>query len=224
MSHNLAHRLFAEILGTGLLTVSVVGSAVSADRITDVPALIMLCVAVSCSAALFVLLELLGPISGGHFNPVVTLAMVMQRRARPGASAAYVCVQVVGGVLGIMLVHLMFGLSVISSGIQMRTGFHLWLAEVASTFGLIFTILFGLRFRPQSVSALVGAYVLSVTLFAPNSFANPATTIAGAFSATLAGIRPTDVVAFILAQLLGCLLAVGLARWLVSPSAATGEC
>lgn len=223
MNPKLAHRLFAEVLGTCMLTISVVGSAVMADRMTDIPAVVMLCVAVSCSATLFVLLELLGPISGGHFNPAVSLAMCLQGRVRRHEAGAYVSMQTIGGALGIVLVHMMFDLSAVSPGMQARTGLSIWLAEAASTFGLVFAILFGLRFRPQSVSAIVGIYVLSVTLFASSSFANPATTIARALTATLAGIRLTDVPAFVIAQLLGALLAVGLARWLASPPALTAQ-
>ncbi|MCV9999351.1 aquaporin [Pararhizobium sp. YC-54] len=223
MKTKLTHRLFAEVLGTCILTASVVGSALMADRMTDIPALVMLCVAVSCAAALFVLLELLGPISGGHFNPAVSLAMCLQGRVTRYEAAAYISMQTIGGLLGVVLVHGMFDLPAVSLGVQARTGLSIWLAETASTFGLVFAILFGLRFRPQSVSAIVGIYVLSVTLFAASSFANPATTMARALTATLAGIRPTDVPAFIIAQFLGAMLAVGLARWLTSPSALTAQ-
>ncbi|AVH44981.1 MIP family channel protein [Agrobacterium tumefaciens] len=220
---SLLKRLVAEFLGTALLTVSVVGSAVMASAMTDVPALVMLCVAISCSAALFVLLELLGPISGGHFNPAVSLAMLLEREIPRNEAVAYMCMQTIGALLGVVFVHITFGLPLLSVGIHVRTGFPVWIAEAVSTFGLIFTVLLGNRFRPNSVSAFVGVYVLSLTLFASSSFANPATTIARAFTDSLAGIRPVDVLAFVFSQCLGSWLAVGLARWLTSPAGATAD-
>ncbi|CAN7661131.1 aquaporin [Pararhizobium sp. LjRoot238] len=221
MSYRITHRLFAEAFGTATLTAAIVGSAVMASRLTDNPAAAQLCVAVSCSAVLFVMLELLAPISGGHFNPAVSLAMLMQGAVRRREALAYVCAQLAGGILGIVLVHLMFEFPPISIGTHVRNGYAQWLAEAVSTFGLVFAILQGLKLRPQSVPAIVGIYVLSVTLFASTSFANPATTVARAMTGTLSGIRPADVPAFVVAQLGGCLLAVVLIRWLTSetPSA-----
>lgn len=216
MNHALSKRLVAEAFGTGLLAVSAVGSTAMAGAMTDSPALIALCVAISCSAALYVLLELLGPISGGHLNPAVSLAMLLQGKILRNEAAAYVCMQTVGGVLGVVFVHVTFGLPLLSAGVHVRTGYPIWIGEAAATFGLIFTIFLALRFRPNSVSAFVGLYVLSVTLFAPSSFVNPATTIAKAFTDSLAGIRPVDVLAFVVSQCLGSLLAVGFARWLTA--------
>ncbi len=223
MNHSLSKRLVAEAFGTGLLAVSAVGSAAMAGAMTDVPALVVLCVAISCGAALYVLLELLGPISGGHLNPAVSLAMLLQGQIPRKEAAAYVSMQTIGGVLGVVFVHVTFGLPLLSVGVHVRTGFPVWIAEAASTFGLIFTIFLGLRFRPNTVSAFVGFYVLSVTLVASSSFANPATTIARAFTDSLAGIRPVDVLAFVVSQCLGSLLAVGFARWLTAASVVTSE-
>lgn len=149
MIDNLARRLFAETLGTGLLTAAVVGSALMANRLTNDPAIVQLCTAISCSALLFVILELLGPISGGHFNPAVTLAMLSQGMVRRRDAGVYICAQVVGGLVGIAVTYLMFGLPSFSTAGYARSGLAPWFAEGVSTFGLILTILLGMQFRPR---------------------------------------------------------------------------
>jgi glycerol uptake facilitator-like aquaporin len=158
---------------------------------------------------LWVLIELLGPVSGAHFNPAVSLACAW-RGALPRQDAAmYICAQIAGAVAGVVLAHLMFDLAPLQLGIKARTGTAQWLSEAVAMCGLLLTILLGQRSRPQAVPALVGAYIAAAYWFtASTSFANPAVTIARALTTTFAGIRPLDVPGFIVAQGGGAVLAM----------------
>src|SRR5690606_12486432 len=156
------------------------------------------------------------PISGAHFNPAVTLVAALRRDLAWRDAALYIAVQLAGGVLGAVLAHLMFEAPALSLGIHVRTGLAQWLSEAVATFGLVLTILVAARPRPQAIAALVGCYIAAAYWFtASTSFANPAITIARALTDSFAGIRPVDAVPFILAQLAGALLALGLCRWLL---------
>lgn len=200
-----------------MLVATVVGSGIMADRLTDDVALALLGNTIPTGAILFVLITILGPISGAQFNPAVTLVMALQRALPWSEAALYAVAQILGGIAGTVLAHLMFEVPALSLGDHLRTGPAQWLSEGGATFGLLLTILIAARSRPQAVPALVGSYIVAAYWFtASTSFANPAVTIARALTPTFSGIRPDDVPAFIAAQVAGALLAAGLCRWLLS--------
>jgi glycerol uptake facilitator-like aquaporin len=188
-----------------------------ADRLTDDVALSLLGNTIPTGAMLVVLITILGPISGAHFNPAVTLVFALRREIQTKAAIAYVIAQITGGIAGTFLAHAMFDLPILQISQTVRAGSGQWIAELVAAFGLVFTILAGLRFRSDAIPWLVGLYITSAYWFtASTSFANPAVAIARALSNTFAGIRPLDVPAFIVAELLGALLAMALAGWLLS--------
>ena len=216
MPAELGRRLTAEALGTGMLVATVVGSGIMAERLTSDTAVALLGNTIPTGAILFVLITLLGPISGAHFNPAVTLVMALQRALPWGVASLYVLAQVAGGIVGTVVAHLMFEAPALVIGDYVRTGSAQWLSEGVATFGLLLTILLGVRHRPAAVPALVACYIVAAYWFtASTSFANPAVAIARALTDTFSGIRPVDVPAFIAAQLAGALLAFGLSRWLL---------
>ena len=208
-------RLAAEALGTGLLVATVVGSGIMAQSLTQDTALALLGNTLPTGAILVVLITILGPVSGAHFNPVVTMVFALRRDLAVGLALAYVVAQICGGILGSWLAHAMFSLPILEVSQKARTGTGQWLAEGVATFGLLATILGGVRFRADAIPWLVGLYITAAYWFtASTSFANPAVAIARAFSDTFAGIRPADVPAFILAQVIGALLAAAVFGWL----------
>lgn len=208
--------LLAEALGTALLLVIVVGSGIMGERLADGNvAVALLANAAATAGGLYVLIVLFGPLSGAHFNPAVTLAMRLRGEALPAPAFAYVAVQCVAAVAGVMLAHAMFGEALWQPGDHVRTGAAQWLSEGVATFGLLLTIVLGVRHRPQAIPALVASYIFAAYWFtASTSFANPAVTFARAFTRTFAGIRPEDVGGFVLAQLAGAALALAVARLL----------
>ena len=210
-----SRRLAAEALGTGLLVATVVGSGIMAQSLTQDTALALLGNTLPTGAILVVLITTLGPVSGAHFNPVVTMVFALRRDLAVGLALAYVAAQICGGILGSWLAHAMFSLPILEVSQKARTGTGQWLAEGVATFGLLATILGGVRFRADAIPWLVGLYITAAYWFtASTSFANPAVAIARAFSDTFAGIRPADVPAFILAQVIGALLAAAVFGWL----------
>ena len=214
----LARRLAAEALGTGLLVCTVVGSGIMAETLTGDVALQLLANTLPTGAILVVLITCLGPISGAHFNPAVTLAFLLRREGRAGEAAAYVLAQILGGVLGTVLAHGMFEQGLVQQGLHVRTGQGQWLAEGVATFGLVFVIFAGLRARAETVPWVVGLYITAAYWFtASTSFANPAVAIARSLTGSFSGIRAIDLPEFILAQLAGAVLAVGVAGWLLTP-------
>lgn len=221
---SLLRRLTAEGIGSLLLAAAVIGSGVMAQRLADGNTAIALLANTGATVAILAtLIALLGPVSGAHFNPAVSLVQAL-RNALPWREAgAYVAVQVLGCCLGALLAHAMFGLPLLQSSIHVRTGAAQWLAEVVATFGLVLVIL-GYR-RAQDVPWMVAAWIGAAYWFtASTSFANPAITIARSLSDTFAGIRPADAPAFIAAQLAGALLALLVARFLFStPGVASVE-
>ena len=220
----LSRRLAAEALGTGLLVAAVVGSGVMADRLTGDGALALLCNTLPTGAALVVLISILGPISGAHFNPAVTLALFMRRAIDANGLLAYIPAQIAGGAAGVLLAHAMFDLPLLQLSTTARSGGGQWLAEAVATFGLVFTILAGLRFRSEAIPWLVGLYITAAYWFtASTSFANPAVTIARSLTDTFSGIRPIDAPGFILAEILGAMVAVALAGWMLLPSPALSK-
>lgn len=210
----LPSRLLAEALGTGALVATVVGSGIMAERLAGGSmALALLGNTLPTGAILVVLITLFAPVSGAHFNPVVT-GLLAVRRALPFREAAsYTAAQVLGGLLGTVLAHAMFALTLVQSGAPERSGPNLWLAEAVATAGLVLTILVGHRSRPEALPWLVGLYITAAYWFtASTSFANPAVTLARSLTATFAGIRPEDVAGFVAAQILGACLGAAVAQ------------
>ncbi|WP_448670832.1 aquaporin [Pseudoxanthomonas mexicana] len=212
--------MLAEALGTMLLLATVVGSGIMGQALSpDNTAVALLANAAATAGALYVLITILGPISGAHFNPAVTLAMKLHGGLDTRTAAAYVLVQCAGAIAGVLLAHAMFDLPLFQPGVRARTGSAQWLSEGVATFGLLLTIPLGLRHRAQAIPALVASYIFAAYWFtASTSFANPAVTLARALTQTFAGIRPLDVPAFIGAQLIGAILALLVARILLTPA------
>ena len=218
----LARKLIAEALGTMLLLATVVGSGIMAENLAaGNDAIALLGNTLATGAILAVLITALGPLSGAHFNPAVTLAFLIRRQIGSGLAAAYIAVQLVAALAGVALAHLMFEVEVVQFGAQARTGAGQWLAEAVATFGLVATILATLQARPGAVAAMVGLYISAGYWFtASTSFANPAVTVARSFTDTFSGIAPADAPAFIVAQLVGAVLATTLCGWLLRDGAA----
>jgi len=213
---DLPRRLLAEALGTAFLVGTVVGSGIMADRLSDDTGLSLLGNTLPTGAILVVLITILGPVSGAHFNPAVTLVFWLKRELRAPHALVYVVAQIVGGLIGTWVAHLMFELPVLQISQTVRTGPGQWVAEVVATFGLVAAILGGIRFRPAAVPWLVGLYITAAYWFtASTSFANPAVAIARAVSDTFAGIRPDDVPAFLLSQAIGAVLALTVMSWML---------
>lgn len=214
----LRRRLAAEALGTALLVAAVAGSGIMAEALTRDAALQLLCNALPTGAMLVVLITILGPISGAHLNPVVSLVLATRRELPWREAGAYAVVQVAGGIAGVALAHAMFDLPVLQVSGKLRTGGAQWLSEAVAAFGLVTTILAGIRFQKAAVPWLVGLYITAAYWFtASTSFANPAVTIARALTATFSGIRPVDLPGFIIAQCVGALTASALLAWLLRP-------
>jgi glycerol uptake facilitator-like aquaporin len=211
----LFRKLAAEGLGTAFLLATVVGSGIMAAKLAGGnTAIALLGNTIPTGAILVVLISTLGPISGAHFNPLVSLASLVNRSMMPGEVAAYIAAQVVGAILGVFIAHAMFDLSLLQASTTMRSGGPQWLAEVVASFGLLSVIFLSVRNAPQQVAMNVGLYITAAYWFtASTSFANPAVTLARSFSDTFAGIRPEDVLGFVLAQLTGAALAVAVDRW-----------
>jgi glycerol uptake facilitator-like aquaporin len=217
MQADLPRRLAAEALGTGILVTTVVGSGIMADRLTDDVALALLGNTLPTGAILVVLITILGPLSGAHFNPAVTLVFALRREIEMYAALTYVAAQIAGGILGALLAHAMFELPIWQASTTVRSGSAQWLSEGVAAFGLVVTILAGLRFKWDAVPWLVGLYITAAYWFtASTSFANPAVAIARSFTDTFAGIRPIDLPGFIVAELIGAVLAMLLAGWLLA--------
>jgi len=213
----LLRELAAEFIGTTALLATVVGSGIMGVQLADGnDAIALLANAAATAGMLFVLITVLGPISGAHFNPAVTGVMALRGEMTPGAAMAYVFVQAAGAILGVCLAHLMFELPVLEASAHARTGAAQWLSESVATFGLVLTILVGRVRHGTAMPMLVAAYIFAAYWFTSStSFANPAVTLARAWTDTFAGIRPSDVSGFVLAQLAGAVLAVGVGRILI---------
>jgi glycerol uptake facilitator-like aquaporin len=212
----LSRSLVAEALGTAFLLAAIVGSGIMAERLAGGNvAIALLCNSVATGAMLVVLITILGPVSGAHLNPAVTLAFLLRHSISTEVAAAYVSCQIAGAVLGTWVAHAMFGEAIFQVSTRARAEPSLWFAEGVATFGLILAILGTLRWRPDNVPMVVGLYITSAYWFtASTSFANPAVTLARSLTDTFAGIHPAGVPAFVLAQLAGALLATLLSAWL----------
>jgi glycerol uptake facilitator-like aquaporin len=213
-------RYVAECLGTAFLLAGVVGSGIMAAKLAGGnDALALLCNTLPTGAILTVLILTFGPISGAHFNPAVTAAMVLRGEMPPIVATAYIGAQVAGGIVGVVAAHAMFDLPLWQVSMTARAGLGQWLAEFVATFGLLLTILGCAARTPGAIPYAVGLYIMAAYWFtASTSFANPAVTIARALSDTYAGIAPSGVLAFVVAQMAGMLIAVSLARWLWAKS------
>jgi glycerol uptake facilitator-like aquaporin len=213
---DLPRRLVAEALGTALLVATVVGSGIMAESLTKDVALALLGNTLPTGAILVVLIAILGPISGAHFNPAVTLIFALKRELAPRHALSYIAVQIAGGVMGTMIAHAMFALPLLDASLKMRTGGAQWLAEGVAAFGLVITILAGIRFERAAVPWLVGLYITAAYWFtASTSFANPAVAIARSLTNTFSGIRPVDLPGFIAAEFCGAIVALMLISWLL---------
>jgi len=213
---DLQRRLVAEGFGTALLVATVVGSGIMAESLTRDTALALLGNTLPTGAILVVLITILGPISGAHFNPAVTLIFALRRELSGRDALLYIAAQIVGGIAGTMLAHGMFGFPMLDVSMKMRTGGAQWLAEGVAAFGLIATILAGLRFERTSIPWLVGLYITAAYWFtASTSFANPAVAIARSLTNTFSGIRPQDLPGFIAAELSGAVIALLFVNWLL---------
>lgn len=211
-------RLAAEALGSLMLVAVVIGSGVMAERLAQGnTAVALLANAIATGAVLFVLISIFGPISGAHFNPVVSVAFAIRGELPWQLTQGYIVAQIVGACLGAVLAHAMFALPLLQVSAHPRDGMSQVLAEVVATFGLLLTIFGFLRFRPQETPVAVGLYITAAYWFtASTSFANPAVTIARTISDTFAGIAPHSAPAFIIAQVVGMAAALGLSAWLLT--------
>jgi glycerol uptake facilitator-like aquaporin len=209
-------RLVAEFIGTGLLVATVVGSGVMAEALAGGNiAVALLGNTLATGAILVVLIAIFGPISGAHLNPVVSLIFLIMRELRPGDFLLYLAMQVLGGIAGTLVAHLMFDLPLLQLSQHARHGPGQVVSEIVATFGLLMTILGCRRARPDLVPVAVALFVVAGYWFtASTCFANPAVAIARSLTDTFSGIRPGDVPWFILAEIAGALLAAGLFRWL----------
>jgi len=221
----LGRRVVAEGLGTAFLVAAVVGSGIMGERLAGGNVgLALLANTAATGAALVALIAALGPLSGAHFNPVVTLADTMGGDLGRGDAVAYVAAQVMGGLLGTAIANLMFEGPIFSLSRHVRAGPAQLLSEAVATFGLLLIIGACARRRPSAVPFAVAAYITAAYWFtASTSFANPAVTIARAVSDSFAGIRPRDVPAFIAAQCIGGGLAIATVRWLLPSKALPDE-
>ena len=207
--------VLAEAIGTALLLAAVVGSGIMAERLCGGNVgLALLANAIATGGALFALIVMFGPISGAHFNPVVTLALCLRGDSPRVLVLPFVVTQVLGGILGVWLAHLMFDLPILQASTRVRSGIGQWAAEATATFGLVLLILLGVRKQAAALPAAVAVYIVGAYWFtASTSFANPAVTIARSLSNTFAGILPADAPAFIVAQVVGAAAALLAAKF-----------
>ena len=217
MTANLSRRLVAEAIGTAFLLATVVGSGIMGERLAaGNVAITLLANSIATGTVLAALILTFGPISGAHFNPAVTISCAAQRELQWRAAVAYVIAQIGGAFAGVATANLMFGDSPFFVSRHARNGGAQLFSEFVATFGLLLVIGVGARLQPRFVAFAVGAYITAAYWFtASTSFANPAVTLARSLTDTFVGIRPVDVPAFVLVQLLGAAAATFLLRWLI---------
>ncbi len=210
----MVRKLAAEAIGTALLLATVVGSGIMADTLAaGNDAVALLGNTAATGAMLYVLITLLGPISGAQFNPAVTMLLAPKADKIP-----YIIVQIIAAIAGVIIAHIMFELDPMQVSTKARLGPAQWFSEMLATFGLLTTIIIGIRHKPEAVPALVAMWVVAGYWFTSSTnFANPAVTIARSLSDTFAGIRPDGIIGFIIAQLIGATLAFYVSRWLIGP-------
>ena len=217
MNNAMPRKLIAEWIGTFSLLATVVGSGITAERLADGnDAIALLGNTIPTGAILVVLILVFGPISGAYLNPAVTLAFAIRREISVQNSVLYVLAQILGGISGVLVAHVMFDNPLFDPSTTVRTGLGQWVGEFVATFGLVGTILGCLKFRPETIPYAVGLYITAAYWFTSStSFANPAVTIARGFSNTFAGIQPVDIAAFVGVQLLAAYLATFFFKWLL---------
>ncbi len=211
------HKLGAEFLGTLFLVATVVGSGIMAEDLSGGnTGLALLANTIATGAILYVIISMFGPISGAHFNPVVSLVMATKGTLRWPEAGGYILAQIIGGIMGAWIAHFMFDLDILQLSMKSRSGISQYGSEVVASFGLLLTVLLGVRYRVEAVPAMVGLYITAAYWFtASTSFANPAVTIARTLSDTFAGINYGDTIPFILAQIIGAYLALMVAKGLI---------
>jgi glycerol uptake facilitator-like aquaporin len=212
----ISKRVAAEALGGAFLLAAVVGSGIMAERLAGGNiALALLANAIATGAALYALITALGPYSGAHFNPLVSIAMASAGAMRWRDVGPYIAAQVIGAICGVWLAHLMFALPILQWSAHARTGIGQWAGEFVATFGLLLVIESGRRKAPAALPSAVACYITAAYWFTSStSFANPAVTLARSLTDTFAGIGPNDVLGFVLAQGLATLVAIRAAQWL----------
>ena len=225
MTHKFSQQLASECLGTLLLVATVVGSGIMAENLAQGRlALALLANTIATGAILYVLITVLGPVSGAHFNPAVSVVFALRGELIWVAGLAFVLAQVSGGIAGTVLAHAMFAEPLLQLSGHARTGTAQWLSEAVATFALVLTILGTLRHRPEATPMAVALVITAGYWFtASTSFANPAVTIARSLTDSFSGIAPVDALGFILAQIAGALLALGIARFVFGWRAGTDQ-
>ena len=218
MIPTMAQKLVAEAIGTGFLLATIVGAGVMAEDLAGGNiAVALLGTVLPIGAILYVIITMLAPISGAHFNPAVTFVNIITRDIKPGDAVLYIAVQIISGIAAVWLVHIMFELDVMQFSGKIRYGPAQWVSEIVATFGLLTTILLTVRFKPEAVPLAVALYITAACWFTSStSFANPAVTIARSFSNTFTGIEPGGILPFIAAQLIGAVLALWCCRFLTN--------
>ena len=203
-------KLISEFIGTMMLVATVIGSGIMAENLAGGNvALALLGNTIATGAILFVIISAFGSVSGAHFNPVVTAVMLVRGEVTRGLALGYVIVQIIGGVCGTIMAHIMFELDVVQLSSNLRSGPAQYFSEIVATFGLLMTILMGIRHKSDAVPAMVALYITAAYWFtASTSFANPAVTIARTFTDTFSGIHYGDTLPFIVAQFIGALIAL----------------
>jgi glycerol uptake facilitator-like aquaporin len=221
----MARKLFAEWLGTFFLVAVVIGSGIMAERLAGGNiALALLGNTIATGAILVVIILIFGPISGAHFNPAVTFAFLLRRDIDKRTAGYYVILQILGGIVGAAVAHIMFELPLFEASVNVRTGISQWVAEFVATFGLVATIFGCIKSRPEAVPYAVGLYITAGYWFTSStSFANPAVTIARTMTDTFSGIAPVNAPAFILAQLIAASVVVWVFGWLLDDKESSVE-
>lgn len=213
----LKKQLAVEFLGTMILVCTVVGSGIMGDALSTDDAVALLGNTIPTGAILFVIISLFAPISGAHFNPIVTMIFMIKKDLPHKTAGQYIIMQILGAVIGVLIAHMMFELPIVTLSEKARTGQGQWISEIVASFGLILTILLGIKFQPNQIPALVGFYITAAYWFtASTSFANPAVAIARGLTNSFSGIRPNDVPMFILAEIIGAILAYIFVNWLIN--------
>lgn len=220
MTSPLPQRLAAETVGTAFLVATVVGSGIMAETLARDAALALLANTLATGAMLVVLITTLGPVSGAHFNPAISLVFALKGDLPRREAGFYILGQIAGGIAGTILAHAMFALPLLQTSLKIRAGGAQWLSEGVASFGLAATILAGLRFERKAIPWLVGLYICAAYWFtASTSFANPAVAIARSFTDTFSGIRAVDLPGFIAAEFAGAFCALAATNWLLQAPA-----